>query len=49
MNRKSEQYRRWRGRNGEDAVVEHALEEVQDIELTRRGSRIAKPLPLVVS
>lgn len=49
MNRKTEQYRRWRGRNGEDAVVEHALEEVQDIELTRRGSRIAKPLPLVVS
>jgi MoaA/NifB/PqqE/SkfB family radical SAM enzyme len=47
MNRKTEQYKKWRGRNSADPVLEHALEEVEDVELLRRGSRKIKELPLV--
>lgn len=44
MNRKTEQYKRWRERNGADPVVEHVLDEVQDVEIRRRGAR---QLPIV--
>jgi MoaA/NifB/PqqE/SkfB family radical SAM enzyme len=39
MERKVKQYKGWERRNGRDAVVEHALDEIGDIEILRRGSR----------
>ncbi len=43
MDRKTEQYKKWRGRNGaEDPVVERALEETEGIDIQRRGSRVAQ-------
>lgn len=44
MNRKTEQYKRWRDRNGADPVVERVLDEVQDVDIQRRGAR---QLPIV--
>lgn len=40
MDRKTEQYKRWRERTEtEDPVTEHALEEVEQIDILRKGSR----------
>lgn len=44
MERKIEQYQRWRGAHGEDPVTEHALDEVSNVDIQRRGAR---PIPLV--
>ncbi len=44
INRKTEQYKRWRDRNGADPVVEHVMDEVGDMEMSRRGAR---QLPIV--
>jgi MoaA/NifB/PqqE/SkfB family radical SAM enzyme len=46
MNRKTEQYRKWSGRNGADPVVENAMAEVGEVEMYRRGARRVE-LPLV--
>lgn len=54
MDRKTEQYRRWRERNGtHDPVIEHALEAVEGVEMERKGARVTEgggiPLPLLPS
>ncbi len=43
MDRKTEQYKKWRQRKGaEDPVVERALAETEGIDILRRGSRVAQ-------
>jgi MoaA/NifB/PqqE/SkfB family radical SAM enzyme len=43
MDRKTEQYKKWRERKGaEDPVVERALAETEGIDILRRGSRVAQ-------
>jgi MoaA/NifB/PqqE/SkfB family radical SAM enzyme len=41
MDRKTQQYRSWRQRHGEDAVVENALDAVDQVDYQRRGARVA--------
>lgn len=40
MDRKTEQYKRWREENGEVPVVERALAHAGDIEILRQGTRV---------
>jgi MoaA/NifB/PqqE/SkfB family radical SAM enzyme len=40
MDRKTEQYKRWRERNGDDPVVQRALIRVGDIDFKRKGARV---------
>jgi MoaA/NifB/PqqE/SkfB family radical SAM enzyme len=39
MDRKTEQYQRWRDRNDADPVVERALHQVGNVDIQRRGAR----------
>jgi MoaA/NifB/PqqE/SkfB family radical SAM enzyme len=41
MDRKTQQYEAWRQRHGTDPVVESALALVENVELRRRGARVA--------
>lgn len=40
MDRKTEQYKRWSERNGDEPVVERAMIQVGDIEIMRKGARV---------
>ena len=46
MARKTEQYKKWAERNGEDPITENALTAVTDVEMLRRGARKVE-LPLL--
>ena len=46
MARKTEQYKKWAGRNGADPVVQNAMAAVTDVEMLRRGARRVE-LPLL--
>jgi hypothetical protein len=45
MERKIEDYKKWQTRHGHDPIVARAMEEVQDIKVTRHGSTLLPVLP----